>query len=572
MIFEGKSLFNKEHQKDIYASLENILLINFPTICFLQIVTEITSKNKIRYHAIIAIRNFIDYNYILKKNLITIINRDLIKDTEYGGKFNYEIDVKVDFLLYFKDIKSWIVYLYKDMYKWKWESNIYIFNSFLEYDIILFSYETENIEKSNLMFKLLNEFDALNMDTNLGINLNILFFKEISHILYNNLKNIKGIRLIYNKIDQRTLINLLQYYLILNNYYIYKDNIYTKIKNSLISYKLIGSVTDVLYNKFNENVISYYISNLEYYFKSLDFGYLLDTFFIKSKNIIENIKDISTQRIEPNFSLIEFSDGIYSIKYDRFFSKNKFSNINIKMCTIKYYDKTYNSTRRLKPINWINGLKNTLGIINNELDNENYLNICLYLIDIFHKNIFNKKSALFIYGKNNTGKTSLIVNLLFNYFGVENICNGVSGSNFNYQYLVGKMVAIMYESQYNRDISGDLLKVMFRESIVISGKYSNNSINIKHLPLIIISNEIFKSGYSPINDILNGRILEIEFTKSVNLVKEGKCSFLKNLLKEEESNIIVYCNKLYFGLNKSKRYGNKFSNNNIMRLIEDEFK
>ena len=44
----------------------------------------------------------------------------------------------------------------------------------------------------------------------------------------------------------------------------------------------------------------------------------------KTKGIIESLRDISTQRINPNFGLIEFNDGIYSIKYDRFFlNKNE---------------------------------------------------------------------------------------------------------------------------------------------------------------------------------------------------------------------------------------------------------
>jgi hypothetical protein len=87
------------------------------------------------------------------------------------------------------------------------------------------------------------------------------------------------------------------------------------------------------------------------YFKGFDFNYLLINYFIKTKNIIESIKDISTQKIEPDFGLIEFTDGIYSIKYDRFFPNENNYLFNNKTSTIKYYNKSYSWTRRNKPNN-----------------------------------------------------------------------------------------------------------------------------------------------------------------------------------------------------------------------------
>jgi len=155
------------------------------------------------------------------------------------------------------------------------------------------------------------------------------------------LQTMNGIKITYNKIDQRVLINILQYYLILNEYYIYNDNIYEKIKESKISYKVIGSLKEILYYKFQENVVNYFVNNLEAYFNGFDFSYLMDTYFIKNKNTIESIKDISTQRINPDFGLLEFTDGVYSIKYDRFFPNKDNYFFNNKISTIKYYNKTY---------------------------------------------------------------------------------------------------------------------------------------------------------------------------------------------------------------------------------------
>jgi hypothetical protein len=63
-------------------------------------------------HLLVGIRNFMDYNYILKKNLSLVLKSRL----SWTGLTQSDYDIKVDSLLYFKDVKNWAVYLFKDMY------------------------------------------------------------------------------------------------------------------------------------------------------------------------------------------------------------------------------------------------------------------------------------------------------------------------------------------------------------------------------------------------------------------------------------------------------------------------
>ena len=54
------------------------------------------------------------------------------------------------------------------------------------------------------------------------------------------------------------------------------DNIYVKINNTKISYRYVGTLLDVLYNNFNEHIVTFYIKNFGLYFKGLNFNYLLN--------------------------------------------------------------------------------------------------------------------------------------------------------------------------------------------------------------------------------------------------------------------------------------------------------
>ena len=218
----------------------------FPTISFVWFIYEKNKIGKTHIHAILALKNFIDYNYILKNNLKDcliksvrvngfIVNFKNIygNDTSYGynhstekynegwfvdlvgnGSNNYTFgyDVKVDSLLYFKDIKNWIIYMHKDIRSWNYSVGTSI-------------YYTEE----KLFNQIVNELTLLDKydyyHGGIVTMFSMQYLRCFSIYLNNNsvLKSFFGIKITFNKIDQRTLINILQYYLILNDYYLYKQ-------------------------------------------------------------------------------------------------------------------------------------------------------------------------------------------------------------------------------------------------------------------------------------------------------------------------------------------------------------
>jgi len=535
--------YNLESYVEIRNKIINHLLFYFKTITYIFIVPEKNKKGVLHFHILISIRNFIDYNYTLKNNLLLCLKKLTLIDGIYVNDF----DIKVSSLMYFKDVKNWAIYMYKDMYNWRFPSNIYILSKY--YDSILMKY------LGDITFHFLQ----INCEFNIIEN------------NYNNIINdLFGIKLTNNKIEQTTLISLLQYYLILNQYYVYNDTVYVKIKNSKISYKLVGNLTEILYNKFQENVVNYFFNNFTYYFKGFDFNYLLNNYFIKTKNIIESIRDISTERIEPDFGLIEFSDGIYSIKYDRFFSNKVGYIFNNKIATLKYYNKSYGWIRQHKPKIWISGIKNALNIKNNEFTNDDYVKLCLHMINPIHKNLFNKKSSLFIYGPSNTGKTSFVINVMSGYYTEENIGSTISGKNFKWQHFEGKSVGLIDEARYTKSTVSDWLKIIGGEKLIVEKKYSKNHISINPIPLIIVSNMLFEDTNKDVDEALKNRLHIIEF---INIISNDNlnCSrIFKKKLKEEEPNIIIYCNKLLFKLKDPnlKMVGNKISNKEILKMLE----
>lgn len=79
-----------------YNKIKDTIYKNFPTTAFFFIVSEKNKKGMLHFHAIVAIKNFIDYNYTIKNNLIKILTT--VSSIVY--------DVKVESLYGFKDIKN----------------------------------------------------------------------------------------------------------------------------------------------------------------------------------------------------------------------------------------------------------------------------------------------------------------------------------------------------------------------------------------------------------------------------------------------------------------------------------
>jgi hypothetical protein len=130
--------------------------------------------------------------------------------------------------------------------------------------------------------------------------------------------NLSGIILKKNELNENILIDLILNYFILNKMFIYNDNIYTKIENTLISYKKIGTIKEIVFDNFENNLILFFNQNYPCQSIGLDFYYLLKTFKNKMENNILKIKNLTTNKINLNFSFLEFNDGVYDIQNNKF--------------------------------------------------------------------------------------------------------------------------------------------------------------------------------------------------------------------------------------------------------------
>tara|TARA_B110000046_G_C12920440_1_gene366889 strand:+ start:219 stop:560 length:342 start_codon:yes stop_codon:yes gene_type:complete len=82
--------------------IKEIIIDHFPTTTYIFIIIEKNKKGRIHMHLLVSIRNFMDYNYTLKNNLSLVLKNNLSTTSLTQSDF----DIKVDSLLYFKDIKN----------------------------------------------------------------------------------------------------------------------------------------------------------------------------------------------------------------------------------------------------------------------------------------------------------------------------------------------------------------------------------------------------------------------------------------------------------------------------------
>jgi len=86
--------------------------------------------------------------------------------------------------------------------------------------------------------------------------------------------------------------------------------------------------------------------------ENLDFYSIKLKFFQKAKKLLENPSNILLNEKKVSFDILEFKDGIYSIKKDKFIKNAKeYSKIEDNLVTLKYYNISYKHCVKKKPIN-----------------------------------------------------------------------------------------------------------------------------------------------------------------------------------------------------------------------------
>ena len=131
-----------------------------------------------------------------------------------------------------------------------------------------------------------------------------------------------------------------------------------------------------------------------------------------------------------------------------------------------------------------------------------------------------------------------------------------------------KLVGVLDEARYNPNMSSDLLKIMGQEKIIVEKKYAKEHAEIISIPLFILSNVLFEDKDVSIKDALKNRMVIIEFINEIVKLDLNNSKDFKKKLKDEEANIIVFCNKLPFKLKRQKGVGDRISNEKVIKLIE----
>jgi glycine/serine hydroxymethyltransferase len=98
------------------------------------------------------------------------------------------------------------------------------------------------------------------------------------------------------------------------------------------------------------------------------------------------------------------------------------------------------------------------------------------------------------------------------------------------------------------------------EPLLTNQKYSKNHITIQGLMGLILSNYLFFEKDTSTNQALLERLHIIEFLYNVDKeLNNMDTNNINQLLTNEEPNIIIFCNKLYFSYYNNKPiYNNKY--------------
>jgi phage/plasmid-associated DNA primase len=152
---------------------------------------------------------------------------------------------------------------------------------------------------------------------------------------------------------------------------------------------------------------------------------------------------------------------------------------------------------------------------------------------------------MYIKGAPSTGKTTLLVKIIYNFFGEENIGTISGNSNFGLEGLLHKELAVIDEAEHLKINTGSLLKIT--ESYnpqSVDRKYKKASL-LSKLNIIFLSNNEIEIEDDIVREAFRKRIQLFEFKKCLPESTKFYIKLIKSIVTEE-IDIIIYCNKLFF--------------------------
>jgi len=543
---ESRERIKELRWKMVYEKVHNystVWISNIPFVVFSYIAIEThegegESHGFPHFHGIFAINPIIPNNgyksYLnIKKELRTIFN----ESTDTDIKINYlntwkDVYQSMNYVIKFLDLNKHFLYFYK---------NQALINKFAKplADFILFlKLQHLDIEGS---------FDNFNgIPTVHKFKFNKMEFVENNNKLF--FEHFINTRIL----DDKVVLRILHIFMQLENLFIFNNNFYKKIPNSYAGYKFFKSL-DYLLNNF-DIITNRLLKEKDIYFhlEYTDFIGILLTYIESMKDkIIKNPK-LSLPSINLFHNICEFKDGFYFMQFDYFlyfkFPKHKeiINKLYSKqlLYTSKYYNKTFHHLT--EPTLWISSIRHTMGN-----DEEEFIRFCKAFGMLMHSNDFEstKKDNVYIEGDTNTGKTSLIAEVLLHIYGEENVgLMNPNDDNFYLEQAIEKMILICDEFVYKKKRRSDLLRLINRSPVLFNRKHK------KALYLRNVARSLFLANPDINKDLLLDKAIEsrLQFFQFRNFIASRHTGFLKDI-KNEVPKILVYCNRLFIRSNTDSR-------------------
>jgi hypothetical protein len=339
------------------------------------------------------------------------------------------------------------------------------------------------------------------------------------------------------------LIYYLVLYMSFRKYLIYKDSLYQKYENSILSYKYLGNREEI-----KKNFISFMFDLKENFFDFIDPVSLSLKFSLNSDKIIESLTVLNNfSKRCLNLGILEFEDGLYIASTDTFILKSDKIKIDpfIKdsFFVTRYYPYHYSylSRTRAVPKLWKSKL------LTNLTEKDFLLFALIFRNILFTSEDRTKRNILFLTGVSNSGKSRLILDIAKLAAGAENVGTLSPDTKFLFENLIGKKLAIIDEADFNIKILNQLKKFGSGEAIALNSKFKRATYEELTTQILAASNHS-KTLEALLKDpAIKNRVWQFIFNEECELTQNEYNGILNEIPK-----ILIFCNKLYFSFLKNK--------------------